>query len=67
MVPAALMPLDHTNDRYSMYNQYPQPTTHQARTDSYPVFSSLRKMDSKGRDCALALHSLNEITSQMDE
>ena len=30
-----------------MSNQYPQPTTHQPRTDSYPVFSSLRTMDSK--------------------
>ena len=40
------MSLNHTNDRYSMSNQYPQPTTHQPRTDSYPVFSSLRKMDS---------------------
>ena len=27
-VPAALMSLNHTNDRYSMFNQYPQPTTH---------------------------------------
>ena len=47
MVPAALMSLDHTNDRYSMSNQYPQTTTHQPRTDSYPVFSSLRTKDSK--------------------
>ena len=47
MVPAALTALDHTNDRYSMSNQYPQPTTHQPRTDSYPVLSSLRTMDSK--------------------
>ena len=47
MVPAALMSLNHTNDRYSMSNQYPQPTTHQPRTDSYPVFSSLRRMDSQ--------------------
>ena len=30
-----------------MFNQYPQPTTQQPRTDSYPVFSSLRTMDSK--------------------
>ena len=27
MVPAALMSLNHTNDTYSMSNQYPQPTT----------------------------------------
>ena len=46
-VPAALMSLKHTNDRNSMSNQFPQPTTHQPRTDSYPVFSSLRMMDSK--------------------
>ena len=49
MVPAALMSLNHTNDRDSMSHQYPQPTTHQPRTDSYPVFSSLRAMDSKWR------------------
>ena len=47
MVPAALMSLNHTNDKYSVSNQYPQPSTHQTRTDSYPVFSSLRTMDSK--------------------
>ena len=47
MVPAALISLNHNNDRYSMSNQYPQLTTHPPRTDSYPVFSSLRTMDSK--------------------
>ena len=47
MVPAALMSLNHTIDKYSMSNQYTQPTTHQPRTDSNPVFSSLRTMDSK--------------------
>ena len=47
MVPAALMSLNHTIDRHSMSKQYPEPTTHQPRTDSYPVFSSLRRMDSK--------------------
>ena len=47
MVPAALMSLSHTNDTYSTFNQYPQQTTQQPRTDSYPVFSSLRKMDSQ--------------------
>ena len=47
MVPAALMSLSHTNDTYSMFNQYPQPKTQQPRADSYPVFSSLRTMDSK--------------------
>ena len=33
MVPAALMSLNHTNDRDSMSNQDPQPSTHQPRTD----------------------------------
>ena len=47
MVPAAFISLKHTNDTYSMSNQYPQPTTHQSRTDSYPVFSSLRTVDSR--------------------
>ena len=47
MVPAALMSLNHTNDTYLMFNQYPQPTTQQPSTDSYPVFSSLRTMDGK--------------------
>ena len=46
MVPATLMSLNHTNGTYSMFNQYPQLTTQQPRTDSYPVFSSLRTMDS---------------------
>ena len=41
------MSLNHTNDTYSKFNQYPQPTTQQRRTESYPVFSSLRTMDSK--------------------
>ena len=47
MVPAVFMSLNHSNDRHSMSNQYHQPTTHQPRTDSYLVFSSLRTMDSK--------------------
>ena len=47
MVPAAFISLNHTNDTYSMSNQYPQQTTHQSITDSYAVFSSMRTMDSK--------------------
>ena len=47
MNPAAFKSLNHTNDRDSMSNQYPQRTTHRPRTDFYPVFSSLRTMDSK--------------------
>ena len=46
MVPAALMSVNHTNDRYSMSNHYLQPTTHQPGTDPYPVFSSMRTMGS---------------------
>ena len=46
MVPAAFMSLNHTKDTYTMFKQYPQSTTQQPRTDSYPVFSSLRTMDS---------------------
>ena len=64
MVPAALMSLKHTNDRNSMSNQYPQPTTHQHRKDSYQVLSSLRRWTVKGRDCGSALHSSNKITSR---
>ena len=67
MSPAALMSLNHNNDTYSMSNQYPQPTTHQSRTDSYPVFSSMRTMDSKRRDCASAWHSFKEIIYRTDE
>ena len=47
LVPAALLSLCHTNDTYYFFNQYPQPTTRQPRADSYPVFSSLRTMNSK--------------------
>ena len=49
MVPAALMSLNLTNDTYSMFNRYPQPTTQQPRTESSPVFSSLRTMTSKSQ------------------
>ena len=55
MVPAALMSLNHTNDAYSMFNQYPQLTTQQPRTESNPVFSSLRTMDSKRKGLRVSL------------
>ena len=38
MVPAALMLLNHTNDTYSMLNQYPQPTTPQPQLKSGVLF-----------------------------
>ena len=47
LVPAALLSLCHINDTYSLFNQYHQPTTQQPSADSYPVFSSLRTMNSK--------------------
>ena len=47
MVPAALVSLSHTKGTYSMFNQYPQPTTQQPRADTYPVFSSLQTMNSE--------------------
>ena len=47
MALATLMPLNHTNDTCCIPKQYPQPTTHQPRTDSYPVLSSVRTLDSK--------------------
>ena len=39
--------LNRTNNGHSSHNQYPQKTTHQSKTNYYPVFSSLRTMDSK--------------------
>ena len=47
LAPTALLSLNHTNDRYSISNQYPQTTTRQPKTDSNPVFASLRTMESK--------------------
>ena len=47
---SSFLSLNHTNDRYSMSNQYPQATTHQPRTYSYPVFSLLRRVDSKPKE-----------------
>ena len=46
-----------------MSNQYPQPTTYQPRTDSYPVFSSLRRKDSqrKGLRVRFALFQRNYL------
>ena len=63
MVPAALISLNHTNDTYSMFNQYPQKTTQQPRTDSKPVFSPLRTIDKKRN----GLHFFKEITYRTDE
>ena len=63
MVPTVLRSLNHTKDRYSMPNQYPQPTTHQPRTDSYPVFTSLRGTHSqrKGLRVSFAIFQRNYL------
>ena len=70
MVPAALMSLSHTNNTYSMFNQYPQPTTQQPKADSYPVFSSLRTKISKtkGLRVSFAFFQTNYLPDgQMNE
>ena len=63
MSPAVLTSLNHNNDRYSISNQYPQPTTHQPRADSFPVFSSLRTMNStrKGLRVSFAFFRKNYL------
>ena len=71
VVQAAVMSLKHTDDRYSMTNQYPQPSTHQPKTDSYPVFFSLGTMDSKRKElrvifCILSKKLPTERTSERD-
>ena len=65
-VPAALMSLSHTNERYSMSNQYNQPPTHQPRIDSQPVFPSLRTKDSKrmGLRVSLAFFQQNYVPDE---
>ena len=64
MVPTAPLSLNPTNDSHSMYNEYPQAKTHQPRTDSYPVLSCLRMMDSKRKwlRVSLALFQRKHIT-----
>ena len=63
MVPAARMSLNYTNDTYSMFNQCPQPTTQQPRAYSYPMFSSLRTMNSerKGLRVSFAFFQKNYL------
>ena len=77
IVPAALMSLSQTNDTYSTFNQHPQPTTQQHRADSYPLFSSLRTMNSKSKGMPvsfaffqrnyLADGRMNEIVAKVEE
>ena len=67
MSPPALTSLNHNNDRYSISNQYPQPTTHQPRTNSYPVLSSLRMMNSKREGLRVSFAFFQGITYRTDE
>ena len=63
MGPADLMSLNHTNVTYSMLNQCTKLTIQQDRTDSYPVFSSMRTMDSerKGLPVSFAVFQRNYL------
>ena len=67
MVPAALMSLNHTNDRYSMSNQYPHQQLTNLEQTHIRCSLPCEGWTVKGRDCASALHSFNEITHQTDE
>ena len=66
LVPAAPLSFSHTNDTYSLFNQYSQPTTQQPRADSYPVFSSLRTMNSerKGLRVSFAFFQRNYLPDE---
>ena len=69
MFAATPMSLDHTNDRHFMSDQYPQPTIHRPRTDSCPIFSSLRTMDSKrkGLRVSFAVFQKKLLTGRTSE
>ena len=77
LVPAAPLSLRHTNDTYSLFNQYPQPTTKQPRADSYPVFSTLRTTNSKRKGLRVSFAffqrnylpdgRMNETTAKVEE
>ena len=55
------MSLSHTNDTYSVFNQYPQPKPQQPRADSYPMSSSLRTMDSKKKGLLVSFAFFQKI------
>ena len=77
MVPAALMSLNHTNNTYSMFNQYPQLATQQPRTVSNPVFSSLGRMNNQRKGLRVSFDffqrnylqdgRVNEIVATVEE
>ena len=53
--PAPIKSLNHTTDGDFMSNQYPQTTNHRPGTDSYPVFASVRTMESKKKGLRISL------------
>ena len=69
IVPAAFITLNHTNNTHSMSNRYPQPTTHQPRTDSYQVGVLFIANNGKWKEgivpqlCILSMNLLIERTS----
>ena len=65
MVPAALISLNHTNDRYSMSNQYQQLTNLQQTHIRYSLHCE--RWIAERKDCASALHSFKEITYRTNE
>ena len=67
MVPAALMSLNHTNDRYSVSKSSRNQHFTNIEQTHIRCFLHCEGWTLKGRDCASALHSFNEITYQTDE
>ena len=67
MVPAALMSVNHTNDKYSMSNQYPQPTITDLEQTHIRCSLPCDGWTVKRKYCTSALHSFNEITYQTDD
>ena len=71
MVPEALMSINHTNDGYSMSNQYPQATTHQPRNRlmSGVLFIEKDRQSKEGiagQFCILSMKLPTRRTSERD-
>ena len=67
LVPAALLSLCHSNDTYSLFNQYPQPTIDNLEQTHIWCSLHYERWTVKGRDCASVLHSFKKITYRTDE
>ena len=50
MDPAALSTLNYTPERNHMMFEFPQPSTHQPKTDIYPLFYSLGPLDDRWKE-----------------